>query len=94
MHKYEIHLKWLQSGYRDIFMGKINEQHLLDEIRFDIEHKDIIKARLVLAELDSVGPETQKKALFEVSRAEDNLCIPLLAGVMETIWPLWRPFRR
>ncbi|MBN1907079.1 MAG: response regulator [Deltaproteobacteria bacterium] len=63
-------------------MGKINEQHLLDEIRYDIEHKDIIKARLVLAELDSVGLETQKKALFEVSRAEDQLCIPLLAGVI------------
>ncbi len=63
-------------------MGKINEQHLLDEIRFDIEHKDIIKARLVLAELDSVGLETQKKALYEVSRAEDELCIPLLAGVI------------
>jgi CheY-like chemotaxis protein/HEAT repeat protein len=63
-------------------MGKINEQHLLDEIRFDIEHKDIIKARLVLAELDSVGLETQKKALFEISRAEDKFCIPLLAGVI------------
>ncbi len=63
-------------------MGKINEQHLLDEIRYDIKHKDIIKARLVLAELDSVGPETQKKALFEVSRAEDAFSIPLLAGVI------------
>ena len=63
-------------------MGKINEQHLLDEIRYDIKHKDIIKARLVLAELDCVGPETQKKALFEVSRAEDAFSIPLLAGVI------------
>jgi hypothetical protein len=63
-------------------MGKINEQHLLDEIRYDIEHKDIIKARLVLAELDSVGLETQKKALFEVTRAEDEFSIPLLAGVI------------
>ena len=63
-------------------MGKINEQHLLDEIRFDIKKKDIIKARLVLAELDSVGLETQKKALFEISRAEDEFSIPLLAGVI------------
>ncbi len=63
-------------------MGKINEQHLLDEIRFDIKQKDIIKARLVLAELDSVGAETQKKALFEVSRADDDFSIPLLAGVI------------
>ncbi len=63
-------------------MGKINEQHLLDEIRFDIKQKDIIKARLVLAELDGVGAETQKKVLFEVSRAEDDFSIPLLAGVI------------
>ena len=63
-------------------MGKINEQHLLDEIRFDIEQKDIIKAGLVLAELDSVGTETQKKVLFEVSRADDDFSIPLLAGII------------
>ncbi|MBN2419723.1 MAG: response regulator [Deltaproteobacteria bacterium] len=63
-------------------MSKINEQHLLDEIRYDIKQKDIIKARLVLAELDSVGAETQKKALFEVSRADDDFSIPLLAGVI------------
>ncbi|MGD9162522.1 MAG: HEAT repeat domain-containing protein, partial [Desulfobacteraceae bacterium] len=63
-------------------MGKINEQHLLDEIRFDIKQKDIIKARLVLAELDSVGAETQKKVLFEVSRADDDFSIPLLAGII------------
>ena len=65
-------------------MGKINEQHLLDEIRFDIKQRDIIKARLVLAELDNVGHETQKKALFEVSRADDEFSIPLLAGVLAT----------
>ena len=63
-------------------MGKINEQHLLDEIRFDIKQKDVIKARLVLAELDKVGAETQKKALFEVSRADDDFSIPLLAGII------------
>ena len=63
-------------------MGKINEQHLLDEIRFDIKQKDIIKARLVLAELDSVGTETQKRALFEVSRSDDDFSIPLLAGII------------
>lgn len=63
-------------------MGKINEQHLLDEIRFDIKEKDIIKASLVLAELDNVGIDTQKKALFEVSRADDEFSIPLLANII------------
>jgi CheY-like chemotaxis protein len=63
-------------------MGKINEQHLLDEIRYDIKQKDILKARLVMAELESVDIETQKKILFELSRADDDFSIPLLAGVV------------
>lgn len=63
-------------------MGKINEQHLLDEIKYDIKHRDIIKAKLVLASLDQVGRETQQKVLFEVSRAEDTFSIPLLAGLI------------
>ena len=63
-------------------MGKINEKDLLDEIRFDIKKKDLIKAKLVLASLDKVGRETQKLALFELSRADDDFAIPLLAGVI------------
>lgn len=63
-------------------MVKINEQDLLDEIQFDIEQKDLIKARLVLASLDGVGVETQRKALFLVSRTEDEFSIPLLAGLV------------
>ena len=73
-------------------MGKINEQHLLDEIRFDIKQKDIIKASLVLAELDNVGLDTQKKALFEISRADDDFSIPLLAGFVITMLPALSTF--
>jgi CheY-like chemotaxis protein/HEAT repeat protein len=61
-------------------MGKINEQHLLDEIRFDIRVKDLIKGKLVLAALGHVSRETQKKALNEVMASEDEFAIPLLAG--------------
>jgi CheY-like chemotaxis protein/HEAT repeat protein len=61
-------------------MGKINEQHLLDEIRFDISVKDLIKGRLVLAALGHVSRETQKQALNDVLSADDNFAIPLLAG--------------
>jgi CheY-like chemotaxis protein/HEAT repeat protein len=61
-------------------MGKINEQHLLDEIRFDIGVKDLIKGKLVLAALGHVSRETQKQALNDVMAAEDGFAIPLLAG--------------
>ena len=63
-------------------MAKINEQDLLDEIRFDIKEKDLIKARLVLSALGHVDRKTQKQALFEVSRSGDDFAIPLLAGVI------------
>lgn len=63
-------------------MATINEQDLLDEIRFDIRKKDLIKAKLVLSALGDVGRKTQKQALFEVSRADDDFAIPLLAGVI------------
>jgi CheY-like chemotaxis protein/HEAT repeat protein len=63
-------------------MAKINEQDLLDEIRFDIKQKDLIKGRLVLSTLGHVGRKAQKQALFEVSRADDDFAIPLLAGVI------------
>ncbi|MEJ2657303.1 MAG: HEAT repeat domain-containing protein [Desulfobacterales bacterium] len=63
-------------------MTKINEQDLLDEIRFDIKEKDLLKAKLVLSALGHVGRKAQKQALFEVSRAGDDFAIPLLAGVI------------
>jgi CheY-like chemotaxis protein/HEAT repeat protein len=63
-------------------MAKINEQDLLEEIRFDIKEKDLIKARLVLSALGNVDRKIQKQALFEVSRSEDDFAIPLLAGVI------------
>ena len=63
-------------------MGNINEQDLLDEIRFDIKENDLLKARLVLSSLEHVSRKAQKQALFEVSRANDNFAIPLLAGVI------------
>lgn len=62
-------------------MAQVNDQDLLDEIRFDIKVKDLRKAELVLAALSFVKRETQRTALFEVSRAEETFSIPLLTGL-------------
>jgi CheY-like chemotaxis protein len=62
-------------------MAEFKDQDLLDEIRFDIQVKDLLKAELVLEALHLVKRETQKKALFEVSRAEAEFSIPLLVGL-------------
>jgi CheY-like chemotaxis protein len=63
-------------------MASINENELLDEIRYDIKVKDLLKARIVLSSLEHVSRNAQKQALFEVSRTDDDFAIPLLAGVI------------
>ncbi len=62
-------------------MADIKDQDLLDEIRFDIKVKDRKKAELVLSALRFVKRDTQKKALFELSRADAEFSIVLFAGL-------------
>ena len=57
------------------------DQDLLDEIRFDIKVKDLLKGKLVMQALEYVKRDTQKKALFELSRADEDFAIPLFADV-------------
>jgi CheY-like chemotaxis protein/HEAT repeat protein len=63
-------------------MDTIKERDLLDEIQFDIKTKDLIKGRLVLASLGAVSRQTQRQALFQVTQADDDFAMPLLAGVI------------
>jgi CheY-like chemotaxis protein/HEAT repeat protein len=66
-------------------MAAINAQHFIEELRFDIETNDIIKARLVLAHYEEVDARTQKLALFELSKAPDTLVIPLIVRLLADI---------
>lgn len=66
-------------------MAAINAQHFIEELRFDIETNDIIKARLVLAHFEEVDAKTQKMALFELSKAPDTLVIPLIVRLLADI---------
>jgi CheY-like chemotaxis protein len=61
---------------------QVNDKDLLDEIRYDIQVKDVIKGKLVLAALEHVSRKAQRQALFEVSRADNGYAIPLLATVI------------
>lgn len=63
-------------------MTETNAQHFIDELRFDIEADDIIKARLVMAHFDEVPPPVQKMALYELSKANDTFVVPLLVGLL------------
>jgi hypothetical protein len=63
-------------------MTPINPQDFIKELRFDIKEKDAIKAKLVLSHLEKVDVATQKMALFELSRADDQFAIPLIVEVL------------
>jgi len=53
-------------------MAGINEKDFIDELRFDIKEKDMIKAKLVLNHINEVSANVQKQSLFELSRASPD----------------------
>jgi CheY-like chemotaxis protein len=63
-------------------MTDVNPQHFIDELRFDIKANDQIKARLVMAHFGEMDPQTQRRALLEISRAPDAFVFPLLVAVL------------
>jgi len=60
-------------------MPKVNSKEALKELLFNIQQKDLIKARLVIEHLAGIDPATQKRMLFELSKCDDDFAIPLLA---------------
>jgi hypothetical protein len=63
-------------------MTEINAHDFLEELRFDIETKDKIKARLVLTHFGEVDETTRRKALLELSRAPAEFTIPVLIALL------------
>ncbi len=57
---------------------KRNEQ-AIQEIQHDISANDTIKAKLVLQDIFTYPAPVQKRLLFEITRAEDNFALPVLA---------------
>lgn len=63
-------------------MPEINARDFIEELRFDIREKDMIKAKLVLSKIGSVDDNVRKMALFELNRAEDTFAIPLIVNLI------------
>lgn len=63
-------------------MTEINPRHFIEELRFDIETRDALKARLVMAHFAEMDAATQRMALFELYRGPDNFVLPLLVGLL------------
>lgn len=65
-------------------MAEVNEEHMIEEIKANIETGDSLKARLVLDHLGGVDKKTQNRLLYELARADAEFTIPLLNYVLTT----------
>ena len=63
-------------------MPEIDASDFIEELRFDIQEQDMIKAKLVLAKIGSVEDSIRKMALFELNRADDDFAIPLIVNLI------------
>lgn len=64
-------------------MSWLKSEDLLNEIIFNIQHGDLIKAKLVLAHVDHIDNKTQKRIMYELSKALPEFSIPLLAHLIQ-----------
>ena len=63
-------------------MTEVNANDFIEELRFDIQEKDMIKAKLVLSKIEAVDESIRKMALFELNRADDTFVIPLIVNLV------------
>jgi len=63
-------------------MTEINGQHYIDELKFNLETGDTIKISLVLAQFPNVDADTQRKAVFELMRADFEATAPAVARIV------------
>ena len=73
-------------------MTEINARDFIEELRFDIREKDLIKAKLVLSKLGVVDDTIRKMALFELNRAEDTFAIALIVNLIAEYRNLFRTY--
>lgn len=62
---------------------EINREDLISELKDNIDSRDVIKARIIIEHLVHMDEDTQVRILFELSRADDDFAIPLLARMYQ-----------
>ncbi len=63
-------------------MSWLKSEDLLKEIIFNIEHKDLIKAKIVMDHIDFIDNKTQKRIMYELSKSDPDFVIPLVAYLL------------
>ncbi len=64
-------------------MSWIKSEDLLNEIVYNLQHRDLIKAKLVMEHVDHIDNHTQKRIMYELSKADPEFTIPLIAHVIQ-----------
>lgn len=63
-------------------MRNVPPEQFIETLRHDIQSDNPIKARLMMAHFKKLDEKVQRAALFELSRAPDQFCVPLLVGLL------------
>ncbi len=63
-------------------MAELNTQHMIDEVRDNIQTGDTLKTKLVLAHLPDVDMKTQNRLIYELSRGDVKFTVPTLLHLM------------
>lgn len=66
-------------------MAGFNIDHYLDELRENIRSRDKIKAGLLADHFHELDQSEKKKALFELSRADDDFSIPIIFKLYQNV---------
>lgn len=63
-------------------MADLNTQHMIDEVRDNIQTGDTLKTKLVLSHLTDVDLKTQNRLIYELSRGDVKFTVPILLHLM------------
>ena len=56
----------------------VDKKHYIDELLFSLKNEDAIKLGVLLRHIDEVDHVTQRRLIFELSRAHDSFSLPII----------------
>ncbi len=62
--------------------AKIDAKDYIDELLFNIQRRDSIKAKVLLRHINDVEAGARRRLVFELSRCDDSYSLPLLASLV------------
>ncbi|PIE59103.1 MAG: response regulator [Desulfobulbus propionicus] len=63
-------------------MSELNAEHMIEEIKANVQTGDTLKARLVLDHINALDSQSQNRLLYEIFKADVHFTVPLLNYVL------------